>query len=279
MAAAPKRSPVTYMWRTKSAPGWAAETRMLKLIETETEERAAIDAWECNGTQYGLADESKSDLVLAPCCLGNGGAHLGGLALCDSYLAADGIPTKVSGRLALAKRLDDPAAMGIGLQVGFTVRANVTEDPGTCVRANPTNSPLARAILGAHLDVVSIRAAKEGTAVEIVVGMGAPLDAADQCELVQAVCAGFSDARARVVEVWASTSASRGENGAAALLTRLTAASNKAGVSANSRSGRFYIPASVARVKSGHYIDQQPATCGNSYEYVMNVIDLWAEGH
>lgn len=280
MAAAPKRTAVTYMWRTKTAPGWAAETRMVPMIETETEERADIGEWECNGTQYGLADEDKSDLRLIPCCLGNGGAHLGGLVLCESYLAADGIPTKVCGRPVLAHRLaNDQAAMDVGLEIGFTVQADVTEDPGTSVRGNATNSPLAKTILRSHLNVTSIRAAKEGTAIEIVVGMAPPLDAADQCELVQAVCAGFSDARARVTEVWASTGASRGEDGAAGLLARLTAASNKGGVSANSRTGRFYIPASVARAKCGHYIDQQPAACKNSYEYVMNVIDLWANGN
>ena len=107
--------------------------------------------------------------------------------------------------------------------------------------------------------------------------MGDPLVSADHCELVQAICARFQDTKAKVSEVWVSTAASRGAQGAAGLLTRLTAASSGAGVSANSRVGRFYIPASVARKGSGHYIDQKPAPCDNTYQYVLNVADLWAD--
>lgn len=278
MTAEVKRSPVTYMWRVKSAPGWAAELRMLPVVQADGEERTSLSQWECNGTRYGMAKTDKSDLVLIPYCLGNGGANRGGLALCESYLAASGTSTDCCNHPEVAELLSRPETQQLGLQMGFTVRANI-EDLGTTaaqVQADPTKYPLVRAILNAQLQIASIRAG-EGCTVEIVVDMGDPLEAADQCELVQAICAGFPSSCPRVGEVWVSTAASRNEGGIGSLLLRLTAASNKVGVSANSRAGRFYIPATVARAGGGHYIDQQPAKCDDTYQYVRNVIDLWAE--
>jgi hypothetical protein len=278
MMAEVKRSPVTYMWRVKTAPGWAAETRLLPVVQTDGEERTSLSQWECNGTRYGITKTDKSDLVLIPYCLGNGGANRGGLALCESYIAAEGAPSNYCNRPAVAELLSRETTQQLGLQMGFTVTVDIS-DPGTTaaqIQADPTKSSLAKAVLNAQLQIASIRAG-EGCSVEIVVDMADPLAAADQCELVQAICAGFANSCPRVTEAWISTTASRDAGGVGSLLSRLTAASNKAGVSANSRSGRFYIPASVARTGSGHYIDQQPAKCVDTYQYVRNAIDLWAE--
>ncbi len=275
---ASKRSPVTYLWRTKRAPGWAAAVRLLPTVDGEGgEERTSIDAWECNGAQHGLSADDKSDVVLIPCCLGNGGQYRGGLVLCQTYLAAGGAPTETSVRPVLEERLSRDAVKVLGLQVGFTVSASLKEFAADVTsRADPTWATLTQALMDAHLNIASLSAGEHGT-LEIVIDMGDPLVSADHCELVQAICARFRDTKAKVTEVWVSTAASRGEQGAAGLLTRLTAASSGAGVSANSRVGRFYIPASVARKGSGHYIDQKPAPCENTYQYVLNVADLWAD--
>jgi len=271
---ASKQSSVTYLWRTKKSPGWASAVRLLPTTNGDGgEERTNIDGWECNGAYHGLTTDDKCDVVLIPCCLGNGGEYRGGLVLCETYQAAGGMPTDLSTRPILAERLSQDVVNAVGLNVGFTISAFVDTDAGVQLRVDPTQSPLTKAIIDAHLNIVSVGAGDLGL-LEIVVDMGDPLVSADHCELVQSICARFKDAKPKISEVWVSTAASRGDKGAEGLLTKLTAASS-AGVSANSRVGRFYIPASVARNGTGHYIDQKPAPCKNTYEYVLNVIDLW----
>jgi hypothetical protein len=180
-------------------------------------------------------------------------------------------------------RLSKTDVDALGLEIGFTVRLLSTSKRGEVgkydQRVLPGSSALATALWGSHLNIGSIRASDAhgvvGGSLDVVVAMGKPADAADTAELVQAIAAGF-EYTSSIVELWVSTAESRKEGGAASLLTRLQAASSS-GVSANSRTGRFYIPASVARIGSGHYIDQDPAVCNSSYEYVMNAIDLWSK--
>ena len=277
---AAKRTPGTYLWRTKSTtPGWASEVRLIPtVIDADGAERTTFSQMiECNGSQFGLTAKDKSDVVAVPCCLGNrGGPQLGALVLCDTYTAAGGTPTDLCTRPVLDDRLTHSAKKELGIHVGFTVSATV-QSRDFDSRADPISSPLGQALLNAQLGITTIRGASDGVTLEIVVGLGDPMVAADHCELVQAICAGFKGTAPRVSEVWVSTAASRAESGAASLLARLTAASAGAGVAANSREGRFYIPASVAREGKGHYIDQKPARCANSYQYVVNVLDLWMQ--
>lgn len=275
---------VTYVWRVPKSPFWASETKFLSTRTQNGEEHTSIGQSEANGFIHGLAPQEKSDIVLVPCCLGNliatdgpGGA----IALCDSYLAAGGAPTAASTRPTLVDRMSKPEVDAVGLEIGFTVRLQPNSkrrDDSKCdARVLPGASTMAAALCGSHLRLACVRSAEQAGGapgcLDVVVAMGKPEEAADGAELVQAIGAGFEHA-ATVTEVWVSTAESRKEGGAASLLTRLQAASSS-GVSANSRTGRFYIPASVARMGAGHYIDQDPAVCKTSYEYVMNVIDLW----
>jgi hypothetical protein len=264
-----KRTPATYVWRTENDARWAVATRLLPTNEEGGEERTAIGAWECDGHACGFTAQDKSDVALIPVCLGNGGDERGAIVLCDTFVAAGGSPTKECTRPVLVERLGQPEANGLGLHVGFTVQikgvGGSTDDP--------TSSPLAKDLLASRLGLASMRWTSNNE-FEVVVDMESALEAADHCELVQAL-AKITGHKARVTQVWVSTAASREDSGAASLLSRLTAASSGAGVSANSRTGRFYIPASVARLGKGHYVDQKPADCKNSYQYVMNVLDLW----
>lgn len=281
-----KRSAATYVWRTDNtlAP-WAAVTRMVETIDDGNSERIDIGMAECNGTEHGLSTSDKSDVALVPVCLADSGDVRGALVLCDSFLAAGGDPTKPITRPVLIHRLEnDAATMGLGLQIGFTL--DITLDleeqhhamPVHNTIANPTNPPLAKELLrNSGLGIVSVRHPElTSNRLEVVLGLGDPIVVADHCELVQAICAGHSECkRVRVKEVWASTGATQGAGGAEYMLKHLSAASKGEGVAANSRRGRFYIPASVARVGSGYYIDQRPTECVNSYDYVRNVADLW----
>lgn len=277
-------APVTYVWRVPKFPFWASETKFISTRTQNGEEHTSIGQSEANGFVHGLAPQEKSDIVLVPCCLGNliaTDAPAGAIALCDSYLAAGGSPTAASIRPILVDRMSKPEVDAVGLEIGFTIRLHPNskrrDDGKYDTRVLPGACTLAGALCGSHLRLAGIRSGEHAGSVagslDVVVAMGKPEEAADGAELVQAIGAGFEHA-ATVTEVWVSTAESRKEGGAASLLTRLQAASSS-GVSANSRTGRFYIPASVARMGAGHYIDQDPAVCKTSYEYVMNVIDLW----
>ena len=278
-------APVTYVWRIPKAPYWASETRFLPTKNQNGEEHTSIAQSETNGFAFGLAPESKSDIILVPCSLGNLAPKegpSGAIALCDSYLAAGGEPTSICHRPVLAERLGQAEVQKLELEVGFTVRVKHSKRSGTgdCEqRVFPAANGLADALFKAHIPLSSIRSyaggGNSGEELEVVVGMGNPAQAADHAELVQAIAAGFGYS-ASIGEVWVSTGESRKAGGAASLLSRLTSASST-GVSANSRTGRFYIPANVARLGHGYYIDQTPAPCKTTYEYVMNVIDLWVQ--
>ncbi len=277
---------VTYVWRIPKAPYWASETKLLSTKTQNGEEHTSIGQSDANGFACGLAPQEKSDIVLVPCCLGNIVATdgpAGAIALCESYLAAGGSPTSACQRPVLMDRLSKPEVDALGLEIGFTLRLQPSSKRAEVgkydQRVLPGSSALAAALCGSHLSIGSIRASDAQGVVagslDVVVAMGKPAEAADTAELLQAIAAGFEHTSS-VVELWVSTAESRKEGGAASLLTRLQAASSS-GVSANSRTGRFYIPASVARMGSGHYIDQDPADCKTSYEYVMNAIDLWSK--
>lgn len=273
---AAKQSPVTYMWRTLNKPAkrgiggpWAAETRFLPTVEQGGEHRTSIPSAECDGHAYGLAPAHKSDVALIPVCLGNGGNNRA-LALCDTYLAAGGDPTEACSRPFLVECLAQPDTQAPGVQIGFVVTVGLGASAGSLM---PSITPLANELLSTQLNFASIRH-HSASALEVEIEIGDPLVAADHCEMVQGMCS-LSGCNTKISQVLVSTEASRGEGGAATLLSRLTAASNGAGVSANSRTGRFYIPASVARIGSGHYVDQEPAVCADSYRHVINVLDLW----
>jgi len=282
---AAKRSAATYLWRCGNTHEWGAITRLVETTDDGTSERIDIGMAECNGVEYGLTTSDKSDIALIPVCLADSGDARGALVLCDSFIAAGGDPTKPTTRPTLIHRFENNAAtMGLGLQIGFTLDITLDLDeqrhamPVANAVANPTNSPLAKELLrNSGLGIVSVRHPDMSrNQLEVVLGLGDPIVVADHCELVQAICAGHGECkRVKVKEVWASIGATQGEGGAEYMLTHLSAASKGAGVAANSRSGRFYIPASVARAKKGYYIDQNPTECINSYDYVRNVADLW----
>lgn len=282
-----KRSAATYLWRTGSANGfpWAAATRMVETIDDGNAERINIDMWEANGHEHDLAPEDKSDIALVPVCLTDSGDARGALVLCDTFLAAGGEPTKPTTRPRLIHRFEnDAATMALGLQIGFTIVIDLDNEiqakamPVPNAVGNPTNSPLAKELLrNSSLGISSVRhPGNRRDRLEVVLALGNPIVVADHCELVLAILAGHAECKhAKVTEVWASTAATMGEGGAEYMLTHLNARSKGEGVAANSRSGRFYIPASVARAGKGHYIDTKPTGCVNSYDCVRNVADLW----
>ena len=284
---AAKRSAATYLWRC--GPGnnyrWTAATRMMETIEDGNAERISIDVWEANGHEYSLAPEDKSDVALVPVCLGDSGDTRGALVLCDTFMSAGMIPTKSTTRPQLIHRFENNAAtMGLGLQIGFTIEIVLDKDVQTKLMpipntiANPTISPLAKELLrNSGLGIASIHSPPHKSyQLEVVLALGDPIVVADHCELVQAICAGHGECkRVKVKEVWASTSSTMGDGGAEYMVKHLNAVSKGEGVAANSRSGRFYIPASVAQANKGYYIDQKPTECINSYDYVRNVVDMW----
>lgn len=283
---AAKRSAATYLWRCgPTYQQWAAATRMVDTIDDGNAERINIDMWETNGHQCGLAPEDRSDVALVPVCLGDSGDTRGALVLCDTFVAAGGEPTKPTTRPQLIHRFEnDAATMALGLQIGFTIEINLDKDvqnklmPVPNAIANPTISPLAKELLrNSGLGIASVHSpVHHPYRLEVVLALGDPIVVADHCELVQAICAGHAECKSvEVKEVWASTASTMGDGGAEYMLTHLNLRSKGEGVAANSRSGRFYIPASVARAGKGHYIDTKPTDCVNSYDYVRNVADLW----
>ena len=283
---AAKRSAATYLWRCGPTyqHKWGAVTRMVETIDDGNTERIDIGMWEANGHQYDLAPKDKSDVALVPVCLGDSGDTRGALVLCDTVLASGNF-TKPTTRPQLIHRFEnDAATMALGLQIGFTIEIVLDMDiqnklmPVPNAIANPTISPLAKELLrNSGLGIASVHSPVHYPyRLEVVLGLGDPIVVADHCELVQAICAGHSECMsAKVKEVWASTAATMGDGGAEYMLTHLNARSKGEGVAVNCRSGRFYIPASVARVGKGHYIDTKPTDCVNSYDYVRNAADLW----
>lgn len=258
---------------------------MVQTIDDGNAERIDIDMWETDGHEYGLATADKSDIALVPISLCDSGDARGALVLCDTFLGASGDPTKPTTRPQLIHRFEnDAATMGLGLQIGFTIETDLDKDIQTKLMpvpntiANPTISPLAKELLrNSGLGISSVHIPlRNPYRLEVVLALGDPIVVADHCELVLAICAGHGECKsAKVKEVWASTSSTMGKGGAEYMLTRLNAKSKGQGVAANSRSGRFYIPASVARAGKGHYIDTAPTNCVNAYDYVRNVADLW----
>ena len=282
-----KRSSATYLWRCGPLNNyqWTAVTRMAETIDDGNAERINIDMWEVDGSEYDLAPKDKSDVALVPICLGDSNDIRGALVLCDTFMGAGGEPTKPTTRPHLIHRFEnDAATMGLELQIGFTIEIILDGDiqnklmPVPNSTANPTISPLAKELLrNSGLGISSIRNPLQYPyRLEVVLALGDPIVVADHCELIQAICAGHAECKsAKVKEVWASTSATMGANGAEYMLTHLNARAKGYGVAANSRSGRFYIPASVAWAKKGYYIDTAPTSCINSYDYVRNVADMW----